>query len=361
MSPRVSVCVPTYNRSKTLVHTIEAIIKQTFTDWEMVICDDGSSDDTQEVVKGFTDPRIRFYRNERNLGLYENWQRCIELAAGELVAIYHDHDAYLPSILEESVKTLDRFPTASFVHTAWFATSPERTISRLDLRPFAELTKGPAMVQILAHNWSSPVMAPTAIVRAGAYKKVGQYRYREYGLGCDLDMWLQLSRIGDAAYVTTPQALITERVAGQFTDIFRWSEYKKQAAMHRDHLELAHDGAPLQRRYQLAKFAWARDRLFLGMGMRSLFLESPAIVEEGNAVIRQHCLPVTSALYKTFCNSKSLQSLLTKTLWPRHRKQIGALLEERKRVVLMYLETEPELRQELLAAGFSLPSIAAQE
>lgn len=357
--PRVSVCVPTYNRSRTLVRTIDAIINQTYTDWELVICDDGSSDDTEAVVNQYTDPRIRFYRNEKNLGLYENWHRCIDLAAGEFIAIYHDHDTYLPSILEESMRALERFPTASFVHTAWLAVSPEGTILRLDLQPFSEFTDGEAMVKKLAHGWHSPVMAPTAIVRSSAYKRVGRYRYQEYGLGCDLDMWLRLAQIGDVAYVREPQALITVRVPGQFTDIFRWSECVKDAAMYRDHLDLVFHGNPARHRYELAKFSVTCDKYFLSRGVRALYLESPVVVTEGDTVIRQHCHLPTYLAYQVIRHNEFIKSIVGKTLWPRHRRQVKAMLDKNKRVALAYLETHTGLCQQLLDAGFSLPTLTS--
>ena len=64
IAPKVSVCVPTYNRAATLRGTIEAVLHQTYEDWELVICDDGSTDNTVEVVGDYQDKRIRYQRND---------------------------------------------------------------------------------------------------------------------------------------------------------------------------------------------------------------------------------------------------------------------------------------------------------
>src|SRR3990170_1950083 len=88
--PTVSLCVPTFNRAQALGRTLESLLRQTFTDFELVVVDNASSDDTTNVVRNFRDPRIRYYRTPTNLGLYPNWNRCLDLARGEYVAVYHD-------------------------------------------------------------------------------------------------------------------------------------------------------------------------------------------------------------------------------------------------------------------------------
>ena len=65
--PKISVVMPAYNAENYIAEAIDSILNQTFTDFEFIIIDDCSSDRTAEIVKSFTDPRIRFYRNEHNL------------------------------------------------------------------------------------------------------------------------------------------------------------------------------------------------------------------------------------------------------------------------------------------------------
>ena len=80
----VSVCIPTYNYGRFLGQAIESVLAQTWGDFELVVCDNASTDDTQDVVASFRDERIRSYRNDANIGLFGNFSRCLELARGEL-------------------------------------------------------------------------------------------------------------------------------------------------------------------------------------------------------------------------------------------------------------------------------------
>ena len=72
--PLVSVCVPCYNGAEFLERTLESVLAQTFTDYELVVADNKSTDGTVDIVKSFSDPRIRLIQNERNLGMALNWQ-----------------------------------------------------------------------------------------------------------------------------------------------------------------------------------------------------------------------------------------------------------------------------------------------
>ncbi|MCS6926809.1 MAG: glycosyltransferase, partial [Candidatus Binatia bacterium] len=69
MPPRVSVCLPTYNGERFVAEAIASILAQNFTDFELLVVDDGSTDATREIVRAFPDPRLRLYQNEQRLGI----------------------------------------------------------------------------------------------------------------------------------------------------------------------------------------------------------------------------------------------------------------------------------------------------
>ena len=83
LAPRVSICIPTYKGERTLGAAIESVLAQTLTDFELVVIDDQSPDGTRELVAGFADVRIRYFRNETNLGPEGNWNRCLVEAEGK--------------------------------------------------------------------------------------------------------------------------------------------------------------------------------------------------------------------------------------------------------------------------------------
>ena len=87
--PKISVLFPTYNtKEEYLREAMESVLNQTFSDFEFIIVDDCSPDpNVEKVVKSYTDPRIRFYRNERNLGISATRNKLIDLASGEYLAV----------------------------------------------------------------------------------------------------------------------------------------------------------------------------------------------------------------------------------------------------------------------------------
>jgi glycosyltransferase involved in cell wall biosynthesis len=112
MNPRVSIIVPSYNHGRFLRQCIQRVIDQTFSNWELILVDDGSKDDSVAIARSYTDPRIRVYENEVNLGTYGTEQKALGLANGELVAVLNSDDLWAEQKLERQVELLDRHPDA---------------------------------------------------------------------------------------------------------------------------------------------------------------------------------------------------------------------------------------------------------
>lgn len=97
--PRFSVVLPTHQRADRLRRAVRSVLDQGFGDFELLIVDDASGDDTPRVAASFDDPRIRFLRNEENRGAAASRNRAVRHARGELVAFLDDDDAFLPGLL----------------------------------------------------------------------------------------------------------------------------------------------------------------------------------------------------------------------------------------------------------------------
>ncbi|MFC1735594.1 glycosyltransferase [Candidatus Hydrogenedentota bacterium] len=106
--PRVSVIIPVFNRGKLLLKAVDSILAQTFSDFEIIIVDDGSTDNTADVAASITDPRVRFARLKKNQGLSAARNKGVDLARGEFVAYLDSDDEYLPEKLEKQVATLSK-------------------------------------------------------------------------------------------------------------------------------------------------------------------------------------------------------------------------------------------------------------
>lgn len=109
-APRVSVIISTYDRAALLPRAVNSVLAQTFSDYELIIVDDCSSDDTQEVIAEFTDPRIRSVRHKENRGLPASRNTGVRNAKGEYIAFLDDDDEYTPERLSLQVS---RFEAAS--------------------------------------------------------------------------------------------------------------------------------------------------------------------------------------------------------------------------------------------------------
>ncbi len=119
-TPSVSIILPTYNRARFLPAAFEAIRGQTFTDWELIVVDDGSTDDTSDVVasltRGWVQP-VRYIHQE-NQGAYSARNAGVDLARGRYVAFYDSDDLWLTHYLLESIQILDAHEDIDWVYTA---------------------------------------------------------------------------------------------------------------------------------------------------------------------------------------------------------------------------------------------------
>jgi len=109
-SPSVSIIIPAYNRAHTIERAIQSVLNQTFQDFEIIVVDDGSTDETQAIVEGFRDPRIRYLCHERNRGAAAARNTGIKAAHGEYLAFLDSDDEWLPEKLSEQITVLQSAP-----------------------------------------------------------------------------------------------------------------------------------------------------------------------------------------------------------------------------------------------------------
>jgi glycosyltransferase involved in cell wall biosynthesis len=108
--PRVSVGVPVYNGERYLAETLNSLLAQTFGDFELIVCDNASSDRTEQICRAYAarDPRVRYVRNPRNLGAAGNYRRAFELSSGEYFRWANADDLFAAEGLARCVEALDR-------------------------------------------------------------------------------------------------------------------------------------------------------------------------------------------------------------------------------------------------------------
>lgn len=113
----ISLCLTTYNRADTLPVTIDSILNQTFSHFELIISDDNSKDATKEVCERYAaaDKRVKYFQNTSNLKMPGNLNAAISHAKGNYIANLHDGDVYRNDLIERWYQILKRFPEALFV------------------------------------------------------------------------------------------------------------------------------------------------------------------------------------------------------------------------------------------------------
>ena len=175
---KVSVLMPVYNVDKGyLEESIKSILNQTFSDFELIIVDDGSIENIEPIIASFKDERIKLYKNEKNLGVSKTRNKLIELSKGEYIA-WQDADDISDKIgLEKQVNFLDEHKDISAVGTY------------LECFPNKKIMKVPKSPKIIDFLGGCMMFQPSAMLRIEDFKKHNLYYNSELKTSEDYDLW----------------------------------------------------------------------------------------------------------------------------------------------------------------------------
>jgi glycosyltransferase involved in cell wall biosynthesis len=228
-TPKISVCIPVYNCAEYIGNAIESVLSQSFSDFELIIVDNKSTDRTIEVVKTFSDDRIQVYQNDTNLGMLGNWNRTLELAHGEYIKILPADDFLYPGCLDLQRKVLD----SDFNKTISLVCGRKNIIndkgkilfSRGFSRKGGEF-KGNDAINRAIRSGGNIIGEPGAVMfRKELIKKSGNFD-SEFFYVTDLSFWLKLLLYGNLYFV--PDVVCSFRISGVSESI------KKVATQKRD-------------------------------------------------------------------------------------------------------------------------------
>ena len=200
MAPSVSICLPVYNGARFLKIAIESVLSQTYTDYELIICDDCSGDNTLEIARSFGDPRIKVYKNEKNLGLVGNWNRAFSYAHGKYVKLMMQDDILHADAIAKQVELLEMHPEASICigNTSVINELGEVVVER---RRFKEdgVISGIKFAKKTLMGRNLYCEPPNVMLRNELIKKIGPID-DSFTYAPDWDYCLSMSSIGDVAY-----------------------------------------------------------------------------------------------------------------------------------------------------------------
>ena len=214
---QLSVCIPTYNHGSLVTTAIESVLKQSYQDFEIVVVDNASTDNTEQILSRFTDPRIRYFRNLVNLGFSRNLQRSFELAQGEFLQFLCADDFLYANCLQRTVTFLLQHPHAAFVHTGHNLVDPTGKSVETRIYEWKSLVSGKEFLEQLMEWGIAGVCLSSVVMRREYLERVGGIDM-DLEFAADYGMWMKLSFLGEVGYV--PQALVAYRVhADQTTRI----------------------------------------------------------------------------------------------------------------------------------------------
>lgn len=199
--PAVSVVLPTYNRAETLKRSIQSVLSQSFADFELIIVDDASRDESAEVVASFDDSRIKYVRNEINLGGAEARNVGIRNARANLIAFQDSDDEWRPVKLERCLEELNKGNSLLGVYSAYWQIMG-RNARYLPM--ICPPDSGEDMTKALL--WGNFVGTPTAVVYKEALNKCGGFDQKMPRFQ-DWELFIRLSAKGKFLFIEEPLIL----------------------------------------------------------------------------------------------------------------------------------------------------------
>lgn len=206
---KISVIIPTYNYAHFLPLALESVLNQNYKNFEIIIVDDGSEDDTEKIVKNISKKnggvKIHYIKHPKNLGFAEAMNSGVSVSNGEYINFLSADDILLPNFLEKEVTLLDKEKGVAMVYSAIvFIDEKGKRKRKQKLRKW----------QILKDSYSSLIIGNhinlvTCLVRSKLLKVCGHFNPKIKQMP-DWDMWLRVSKKGNIAYI--PEYLALYRV-----------------------------------------------------------------------------------------------------------------------------------------------------
>jgi glycosyltransferase involved in cell wall biosynthesis len=204
-APKVSVLIPTYNYARYLPEAIESVLEQDFQDFELLIGDDCSTDNSAEVIARYAakDERIRFKIHSANLGMVQNWNWCLSQARGEFIKfIFGDDKLFSPTAIGKMVALMESNPAISLVSTASSVIDARSAAieTRNNFQP--GIRDGKKVVVQCLERPANLVGEPTLVMFRKQQSARGfDARYRQLA---DLEMWFHLLEKGKFGHLGEP-------------------------------------------------------------------------------------------------------------------------------------------------------------
>jgi glycosyltransferase involved in cell wall biosynthesis len=202
--PLVSVCIPTYLGAKFIEKTLISVLTQTYSNLEVIISDDNSPDETDEIIKRQADARIKYFKNDKNIGAQGNWNECLRRANGKYFKLLPHDDILAGNCVENQVAILeaDQNKTVALVFgkRKVIDSSGKLLFTRGLAYKRQTMLKSQELIQLCVRSGTNRIGEPgNGLIRTELARIVGGYD-AEFPYLVDLDYWFRVLAHGDAVY-----------------------------------------------------------------------------------------------------------------------------------------------------------------
>ena len=315
-APPVSICLTTYNRGSVLPASIDSLLAQDFGDFELIVSDDCSPDDTERICRAYEarDPRVRYFRNATNLRMPGNLNAAIARSRGRYVANLHDGDVFRPDLIGKWKAALDERPRAAFVFNQYRALDA-RGEARIARSPLEERHDPLEIARHFFRTFTSCVWG-TVMARREAYAETAPFD-PAYGFISDVDMWLRLARDHDVAYVAEPLITLTPREPHHPYAFVHWRVWSWTLSMYLAHLEYYRERLPAEVARFRASYPRRRRELLLRDMLICVKHRRWDRLSEGLAIWRDDADPVLRGLGRAVGSPRNLPEWYAASSWQR--------------------------------------------
>ncbi|MBI5449210.1 glycosyltransferase [Candidatus Gottesmanbacteria bacterium] len=244
---RVSVCIPCYNAERFIEKSVRSVLCQSYTNFVLHIIDNASTDNTLDIVSHIKDSRIRIHKNTRNIGMFNNMNRCLSIATSPYVKILCADDLLQADCLKKQVEVLNRYPEVGLVYgaSAIVNANGKPVFTR---RFFSRDTRiaGKDLVRRMVAHGRNFIGEPTTVMIRNSFVRKRKLRYNpQYVHMGDIDFWIQILLNSDGYYLARVLSSFRVHSASSTVSVLRkiFPDYQRLFSTYKNRLEMPRGAA----------------------------------------------------------------------------------------------------------------------